>query len=169
MASDLTAAEPPGRRRRVESRRASPTVLRLVGQVDTLVHLVVAFLLLLIAVIVIYRTVDHLIVSRHDFATQVTNGINDVLFVVIVMELLRTVIAHLETSDFQLKPFLIIGIISAVRHILTVGARLTLSGEGNATTFRHSQIALGVSAAVVLALAIGLVLISRPGVEENVP
>ncbi len=151
------------------ARHAPPYALRWVRQIDTVVHLVVAFLLLVIAAIVIYRTVDHLIVTRHDFALQVTNGINDVLFVVIVMELLRTVIAHLETSDFQLKPFLIIGIISAVRHILTVGARLSLSGEGNATTFRHSQIELGVSAAVVLALAVGLVLISRPGVEENVP
>ena len=139
--------------------------VRAIEQIEVLVHYAVAILLLVIAAIVLYRTVDHLIVSRHDFALQVTNGINDVLFVVIVMELLRTVVAHLGTTDFQLKPFLIIGIISAVRHILTVGARLSLSGEGNATAFRHSQIELGVSAAVVLALSIGLVLISRPGVE----
>jgi hypothetical protein len=62
---------------------------------------------------------------------------------------------------------LIIGIISAVRHILTVGAKLSLIGETSETVFRRSQIELGVSAAVVLTLAIGLVLISRPGIETR--
>jgi len=96
---------------------------------------------------------------------QVTSGINDVLFVVIVLELLRTVVAHLETEDFQLRSFLIIGIISAVRHILGVGARLTLEAGITDTQFNRAQIELGVSAAVVLALAVSFILISRAGVE----
>jgi len=95
----------------------------------------------------------------------VTSGINDVLFVVIVLELLRTVVAHLETEDFQLRSFLIIGIISAVRHILGVGARLTLEAGITDTQFNRAQIELGVSAAVVLALAVSFILISRAGVE----
>ena len=94
-----------------------------------------------------------------------TSGINDVLFVVIVLELLRTVVAHLETEDFQLRSFLIIGIISAVRHILGVGARLTLEAGITDTQFNRAQIELGVSAAVVLALAVSFILISRAGVE----
>ena len=83
------------------------------------------------------------------------------LFVIIVLELLRTVLAHFETSELQLQPFLIIGVISSVRHILTIGARLTLQGEGTAEGFRHSQIELGVEAGVVLVLAVGLILIRR--------
>ena len=94
-----------------------------------------------------------------------TSGINDVLFVVIVLELLRTVVAHLETEDFQLRSFLIIGIISAVRHILGVGARLTLEAGITDTQFNRAQIELGVSAVVVLALAVSFILISRAGVE----
>ena len=94
-----------------------------------------------------------------------TSGIDDVLFVVIVLELLRTVVAHLETEDFQLRSFLIIGIISAVRHILGVGARLTLEAGITDTQFNRAQIDLGVSAAVVLALAVSFILISRAGVE----
>ena len=93
---------------------------------------------------------------------QVTSGINDVLFVVIVLELLRTVVAHLETEDFQLRSF---GIISAVRHILGVGARLTLEAGITDTQFNRAQIELGVSAVVVLALAVSFILISRAGVE----
>ena len=36
-----------------------------------------------------------------------------ILFVIIVMEILRTVVAHFDDAGLQLKPFLIIGIISA--------------------------------------------------------
>jgi uncharacterized membrane protein (DUF373 family) len=125
----------------------------------------VALMLLAITVIVLYNSVEHLIDNRDHFAVQVTQGINDVLFVVIVLELLRTVLAHLETNDFQLKSFLIIGIISAVRHILGVGARITLTGTPTHNAFIHAQIELGVGAAVVLGLAVSFLLISRAGVD----
>jgi uncharacterized membrane protein (DUF373 family) len=136
-----------------------------IDRFETLVHYVVAIVLLAIAMIVLVRTVDHLVENRDDFAVQVTTGINDVLFVVIVMELLRTVVAHLETDDFQLRSFMIIGIISAVRHILGVGARLTLEPETSQTAFNRAQIELGVSAGVVLALAVSYILVSRSGVD----
>jgi uncharacterized membrane protein (DUF373 family) len=149
-------------RRRLE-RKYRPVAV--IDRVEEVVHYAVAALLLVIAVIVLFRTVDHLIEQRDDFPLQVINGINDLLVVVILMELLRTVIAHLETNDFQIRSFLIVGIISAVRHILSVGARLTLAAETSAEDFRRSQIELGVSAAVVLGLAVSFFLISRSGLD----
>jgi uncharacterized membrane protein (DUF373 family) len=147
-------------RRRLE-RSHRPLVL--VDRLEELAHYLIALVLLAVAGIVLYRTGVHLVTNRHHFAVQVTTAINDVLFVVIVLELLRTVVAHLETDDFQLNSFLIIGIISAVRHILGVGARLTLTGEKTEAQFDHAQIELGVSAGVVLALAVSFLLISRAG------
>jgi uncharacterized membrane protein (DUF373 family) len=132
-----------------------------VDNFELAVHYTVSALLILIAGVVLFRTVEHLIESRDDFAAQVTTGINDLLLVIILMELLRTVVGHLDTNDFQLRPFLIVGIITAVRHILAVGARLTLDGEGTAEQFRRSQIELGVSSAVVLALAVSFFLVGR--------
>jgi uncharacterized membrane protein (DUF373 family) len=151
-------------RERLE-RRHKPLVV--IDRAEAAVHYVVAALLLAISAIVLVRTADHLIESRHDFTGQVINGINDLLFVVILMELLRTVVAHLETDDFEVRSFLIIGIISVVRHIVSVGAQLTLGVGGNdRTIFWHAQVELGVSAAVVLALALGLILISRSGMDQ---
>ncbi len=83
------------------------------------------------------------------------------LFVVIILELLETVMSHFEGGGFQLQPFLVIGIISAVRHILTVGARLSLLGEGTYDAFKRAQVELGVNAAVVVALALALILVRR--------
>jgi uncharacterized membrane protein (DUF373 family) len=148
--------------RRVLERAHRPLVI--IDRLETLAHYVVALMLLAIATIVLYQGAVHLIDNRHHFAVQVTQGINDVLFVIIVLELLRTVIAHLETNDFQLKSFLIVGIISAVRHILGVGARITLTGTPTHDAFVRAQIELGVGAAVVLGLAISFLLISRTGV-----
>jgi uncharacterized membrane protein (DUF373 family) len=150
-------------RRRIE-RLYRPLVV--IDRAEDVIHYIVALLLLVIAVIALYRTIDHLIVNRDDFAVQVTSGINDLLFVVIVLELLRTVVAHLATGGFQAKSFLLVGIIAAVRHIVDVGARLTLyAGQASTDEFYRSQIELGVGAGVVLALSLGLLLISKTGVE----
>ena len=133
----------------------------MVDQLEDVVHYIIAGLLLAIAVVVLYRTAADFLSPGHQFPVRITAAINGVLFVIIVLELLRTVLAHFETSELQLQPFLIIGVISSVRHILTIGARLTLQGEGTAEGFRHSQIELGVEAGVVLVLAVGLILIRR--------
>ncbi len=125
------------------------------------VHLVVAIVLMAAAVLVLYQYGHDFLTSGDPFALRVTNVINGLLFVVIVMELLRTVVAHFEFTGFQLKPFLIIGIISAVRHILTVGARESLGASESGSVFQHAQIELGVNAAVVLALVVGLILVRR--------
>ncbi|MCW2963937.1 MAG: hypothetical protein JWO17_1189 [Actinomycetia bacterium] len=151
----------PSRRRLERSHR--PLVV--VDRLEAVAHYLVALMLLVVTAIVLYQSAVHLIDNRHHFAIQVTQGINDVLFVVIVLELLRTVVAHLETNDFQLKSFLIVGIISAVRHILGVGARITLTGTPTHDAFIRAQVELGVGAAVVLGLAISFLLISRTGVE----
>lgn len=45
---------------------------------------------------------------------------------ILILEILRTVIARDTAGVFQLQNFVIIGIIAAVRHILAVGAYITL-------------------------------------------
>ena len=60
---------------------------------------------------------------------------------------------------FQLVPFLVIGVISAVRHILLVGTQ-ALEHQTD-RVFTHTQVELGVNALVALLLVIALVLIRR--------
>lgn len=144
---------------------ASGSIFRLpahtVARAGDVLQLAIAALLLVIAGLVFYRTCADLAVSSVEFAVRITDAINGVLFVVIILELLETVMSHFDGGGFQLQPFLVIGIISAVRHILTVGARLSLLGEGTQASFQRAQVELGVNAGVVLALAIALILIRR--------
>jgi uncharacterized membrane protein (DUF373 family) len=145
------------------TRRRGRLALVVVGRIEDLVHYLIAGMLLAIAGYVVYRTGADLLRRGPVFSTRVTEAVNDVLFVIIVLELLRTVLAHFETDELQLQPFLIIGIISAVRHILTIGARLTLVGEGSGAAFEHSQVELGVEAGVVLALTVALLMLRSRG------
>jgi len=138
-------------------------VIGLVQVAEDVVHYLVALLLIGVAGAVLARAVmDFFEHTDHSFPERVTSVINSVLFVIIVMEILRTVVAHFDDAGLQLKPFLIIGIISAVRHILTVGAQVSLgASEDTPDHFRRAQTELGVNAAVVMALVLGLVLVWR--------
>src|SRR5215210_6868801 len=135
--------------------------LTLVAGVEDGMHLAVAILLLVAAGAMMVHAVDDFITSDAHFAERTTAAINSVLFVIIVMEILRTVVAHFDDAGLQLKPFLIIGIISAVRHLLTVGAQISLGAETDAEHFRRTQVELGVNAAAVVALLVGLVMVWR--------
>jgi uncharacterized membrane protein (DUF373 family) len=149
-------------RQRLFGRAAHIGVIR-IG--EDLIHYAVAVVLVVIAGIVLYRTAYDLATSRQPFAEAATSAVNGVLFAIIVLEVMRTVVAHFDKAGLQLQPFLIIGIISAVRGILTVGARLSLQGS---VRVHDALLELGVDAAVVLGLALSLVLIRRlAGMREE--
>ncbi|MBA3824933.1 MAG: phosphate-starvation-inducible PsiE family protein [Ktedonobacterales bacterium] len=88
-----------------------------------------------------------------DFGTTVLDFVSDLLLVLIIMEVLGTIRSYLEHGDTSVKPFIFIGIISATRGILSIGARLSIAG-GSLTPdeFRNNMIELGVNAAIIIAL-----------------
>jgi|GEM_PF-3423731 len=123
----------------------------------------VALILLVIAVVVLIRTASDFLTAQSDYPQNLISAIDGVLVVIIVVDVLRTVLTHFEGSGFPLQPFLIIGIISAVRDILSVSARLALQGPVAGASFERLAIELGVSSGVALALAAALVLTQKNG------
>lgn len=86
------------------------------------------------------------------------------LLVLIIMEVLGTVTHYLKSHETSLRPFLFIGIVSATRSILSIGAKLSVGQESTNTLtpgFESAMIELGVSALVILALGITLKLLGR--------
>jgi uncharacterized membrane protein (DUF373 family) len=156
--SEPTEPAPPRNR----DRTAVPGWL-LVGlsAAEDLIYVAVALVLIGVAGALLYRTVSDLLTSNHTFVDRMTAAVNGVLFVVIVLEIFRTVLAHLQGGGFQLRPFLVIGVISSVRHILLIGAQ-SLASQTN-RSFDRSQIELAVNAAVALTLVVALVLVERSG------
>jgi len=93
-------------------------------------------------------------------ANAVIEFVSGLLLVLIIMEVLGTVIHYLKSHATSLRPFLFIGIVSATRSILSIGAKLSIGTEAGAT-FNNAMIELGVSAFVILALGITLKLLGR--------
>ena len=93
-------------------------------------------------------------------AQAIIEFVSGLLLVLIIMEMLGTVIHYLQVHATSLRPFLFIGIISATRSILSIGARLSVEGLNlGATDFTYAMFELGVSAAVILALGITIKLL----------
>lgn len=93
-------------------------------------------------------------------APDVIQFVSDLLLVLIIMEVLSTVLHYLKSHTTSLRPFLFIGIVSATRGILSIGARLSV-GTNIGSEFNHDMIELGVNAAVVLALGLTIKLLGK--------
>jgi len=94
-------------------------------------------------------------------ASAIIQLISDLLLVLIIMEVLGTVIHYLKAHATSLRPFIFIGIVSATRGILSIGARLSVEVGITQQDFIRAMIELGINAAVILALGITLKLIGN--------
>jgi uncharacterized membrane protein (DUF373 family) len=132
--------------------------VRLVDLVEDLFHAVLAISLFVIGIGAFFFSVKRLFETAPFFPNGMIQGVNDILFIVIILEILRTVISRFTDGVFQLDKFLIIGVIAAVRHILTVGAALTLESTKSDEAFRRSMYEMGLNAGIVVALVFALYL-----------
>lgn len=87
--------------------------------------------------------------------------LSDVLFVVIILEVLRTILNYLQSRTISLEPFLIIGIISGIRKILLVSATTSLVSNIQVNEFNHSVVEESISVVSIVLLAISMVLLRR--------
>ncbi len=129
-----------------------------IDKLEDIVHGFLGILLFVIASLAAFFTLQRLIETRPFFPTGMIQGINDILLVVIILEIMRTVVVRFTDGIFQLDSFLIIGVIAAVRHILTVGAALTMEKDKTTEMFNRSLYEMGVNTGIVLALVFALFL-----------
>jgi uncharacterized membrane protein (DUF373 family) len=142
----------------------------LLDRADTLIYIIVGASFLIGALFALFYSFwdlgSQLIVAFRTgtlkiIAATVIEFVSGLLLVLIIMEVLSTVIHYLKEHATSLRPFLFIGIISATRSILSVGARLSIGQTSGGEPFINSMLELGVSAVVVLALGITLKLLGR--------
>src|SRR5690242_18444480 len=89
------------------------------------------------------------------FALAIVTLVNDLLLVMIIMEVLRTVLSYLQERATSLQPFLFIAAISATRRILAIGARMSVASENlTPVQFQQAMIDLVANAGAILAIAI---------------
>ena len=129
-----------------------------VDVVEDVFQAILAISLLGIGIGAFFYSGKRLIETQPFFPNGMIQGVNDILFIVIILEILRTVISRFTDGVYQLDKFLIIGVIAAVRHILTVGASLTLESGKSDTAFERSIYEMGLNALIVVALVFAIFL-----------
>ena len=126
--------------------------IKYVDPIEDVFHAVLALALLGIGVGAFFFSIKRLFETAPFFPNGMIQGVNDILFIVIILEILRTVISRFTDGVYQLDKFLIIGVIAVVRHILTVGASLTLESGKSDEAFRRAISEMGLNAGIVVAL-----------------
>lgn len=128
---------------------------------EDLFHVVLTVLLFIVALGAVIFTVVRLVTTSPFYPDGMLQAVNDILFVVIILEIARTVIARFNSGFYQLSRFLIIGVIASVRHILSVGSSLTLSSGKTAEAFDRGILELIVNGGIVLALVVAIFITRR--------
>jgi uncharacterized membrane protein (DUF373 family) len=146
--------------REIKSKRIETSILpvKYVDLVEDIFHAILAISLFVIGIGAFFYSIKRLVETTPFFPNGMIQGVNDILFIVIILEILRTVISRFTDGVYQLDKFLIIGVIAAVRHILTVGASLTLTAEKSDDAFQRALYELGLNALVVVALVFAIFL-----------
>ncbi|HUY86488.1 MAG TPA: phosphate-starvation-inducible PsiE family protein [Acidimicrobiales bacterium] len=149
-------------------------IIRLMTYGEVSVYALVGTALTFMAIVVLYRGVDDIYqilqsntLALPSSATKIVDALSEFLFVVILMELLATVLTHVRHESFQVKPFVVIGVISGVRQILLVGARLSLNENMSNLEWKHAQIELGINVGIDLVLILCLVMLKHFKVESD--
>ncbi len=132
--------------------------MKYVDIVEDVFHAILAIALLGIGIGAFFYSVKRLFETTPFFPNGMIQGVNDILFIVIILEILRTVISRFTNGVYQLDKFLIIGVIAAVRHILTVGASLTLENTKSDEAFDRAIYEMGLNALIVVALVFAIFL-----------
>ncbi len=134
-----------------------------------LLQAAVAVALFVVGGVVLVRTLIDFLDSPGNYPASIVSALDGILVVVIVVDILHTVLTHLRSATFPVRPFLIIGMLAGVRDILSASARLTLTGREGNTSFSQSIIELGIGVGVVVALLVGLLLLraaAEPGSND---
>jgi uncharacterized membrane protein (DUF373 family) len=122
--------------------------------------------LLLVAGIVLVRTVISFLSHWSAFPQTVVGAIDGILVVIILLDIAHTVFGHLRSSVFPVRPFLVIGILAGVRDILSASAHLTLTSL-TTTDLYDTLISLGVGVGVVVFLLVGLLILGLSGHNDE--
>ncbi len=87
--------------------------------------------------------------------------VHDLLLVIILLELFRTIINFLKTKVITLEPFLYICVIASTRRILTTGAQIAYMEDVTDQIFNRYLLDLGGNVLVIVALVIAVYLARR--------
>jgi uncharacterized membrane protein (DUF373 family) len=98
-----------------------------------------------------------------NFPTAAVSLLDRILLILLIVELLYTVQVSFREHALVPEPFLLVGLIAAIRRVLVLTAEFGRENQQSEESFQHFVIELVVLTALILAVAASLVLVRRRG------
>ena len=130
---------------------------------DRLGYLTAGFSLLVLGML-IFAHAWYVFMTKAGSSGLLPSGLkllNDLLLVIILLELFRTVIRFLQTEVLDLEPYLAVGIIACTRRVLTASAELSHLPNMTETQFYQYLMDVGLNVAVIMVLVVGVFLVRK--------
>lgn len=141
-------------------------VVRSLRTIEDLVHVAVAVLLSVLALVLLIDVIDSVVVALrgpYSALDLVLSILDKTLVLFIVAELLHTVRITITERHLRAEPFLVVGLIAGVRRLLLVTAEAERSFRWN-----PQGIELLILIGLILAMAAAILLLRRsPPVDES--
>ena len=153
-----------------------PTIgAKYLGRAESAVLIMIGLALVLLALMMLGNAVINVIGvvkdnlhdpikgHEHEFllSGQAIEVLNSVLLVMMTMEIVYTVAISLEAHALVAEPFLIIGMIAAIRRMLVITATSTEDEHGNLEAFRNTLFELALLVMIVIAMAVAIYILRR--------
>lgn len=140
-----------------------PQVSRWLALAEDVIYLVVAVTLIGLAAAVVIAGasafIDHAV--EQNLREAALGLLDSVLLVLMLVEILHTVGISLREHVLVPEPFLIVGLIAAIRRILVITAEQGAPTAAEAVSFRLAMLELGLLGLLILVLVGGLIALSR--------
>ena len=102
------------------------------------------------------------------FPGRVVELLDRILLILMIVEILYTVQVSFREHALVPEPFLIVGLIAAMRRILVITAEFAqLLEEGSEGGFRNAMVELGALTVMILVLVVSLLLLRRRATAER--
>ena len=106
-------------------------------------------------------------VSAGRLAESIVEILDRILLVLLIVEILYTVQVSFREHTLVPEPFLIVGLIAAIRRVLVLTAEFKNLLQKGEAAFRNGMIELGLLGFLVVALVVSLVLLRKRGPSEG--
>jgi uncharacterized membrane protein (DUF373 family) len=136
--------------------RSDSRLLRLISDAEHGILYLVSITLLVIAVGILIQLGFTIVRTYPSWPEVIIVAVEELLLVLIVLEIFVTVLTHLHGGRLLLEPFIIVGIVAVVRHILSVVVRHTIPLSPNEGREQLIELAVYAGAAFLLSAALAL-------------
>ena len=96
-----------------------------------------------------------------NLSEKIVGLLDQVLLILMIVEILYTVQVSFREHTLIAEPFLIVGLIAAVRRVLILTAEFSKPAEVVEATFRNAMVELGLLTVLILALVFSLFLVKK--------